>query len=74
MDFRFGLCRIFPLDMDRVIIYGASGVRESAKKAAVYLLNKNEIVKINSQMINEMRLKAKTSKKLTRIISSYIKK
>ena len=72
MDFKFGLCRIFPLDADRLLIYGASGVRETSKKGAIFLLNKNEIVKIDSKLINEMRMKAQKSKKLTKIISTFL--
>lgn len=72
MDFKFGFCRIFPLDPDRLVIYGASGVRDSRKKGAIFLLNKNEIVKVDNKMMNEMKLQAKKSKKLTKIISTFI--
>ena len=70
MDFKNGLCRIFPIDTEKILIYGASGVRESKKKGAIYLIEKQEIVKIDNKTFNEIRIQAKTSKKLNKIIAT----
>ena len=70
MDFRNGYCRIFPLDNEKILIYGASGIRESKKKGAIYIINKQEIVKIDNKLFNEIKIQAKKSLKLNKIISS----
>ncbi len=70
MDFKNGLCRIFPIDNEKILIYGASGVRESRKKAAIYMMEKQEIVKIDNKTFNEIRLVAKQSKTLNKIIAN----
>lgn len=72
MNFKNSLCKIFPIDQDKLLIYGASGVRDNKKKAVIYLINKNEMVKIDHKLFNEMRMQAKKSKKLTKIISSFL--
>ena len=72
MDFKTCLCRIFPINYDMVLVYGASSVRENKKKSAIFVINKQEMVKINSNMFNEIRDKAKHSKELSKIIQSLV--
>lgn len=72
LDFKSNLCNLFPLDEDKLLIYGASGVREFAKKAAIYSLSKKEFIKVDKKALNDMRQKAKKSTKLTKIISKYL--
>ena len=55
-----------------VLVYGASSVRENKKKSAIFVINKQEMVKINSNMFNEIRVKAMHSKKLSKIIQSLV--
>ena len=42
------------------------------KKSAIFVINKQEMVKINSNMFNEIRDKAKHSKELSKIIQSLV--
>ena len=72
MDFKTCLCRIFPINYDMILVYGASSVRENKKKSAIFVINKQEMVKINSNMFNEIRDKAKHSKELSKIIQSLV--
>ena len=72
LDFKYNLCYLFPLEEDKVLIYGASGVRESAKKAAIYSLSKKEFIKLDKKMLSDIRTKAKKSTMLTKIISKYL--
>lgn len=73
IDFKISFCRLFPIDYDRLLIYGASGGRDSKKKAGIFVFQKKEIVKIDSTTFNEIRLQAKKSAKLTKIISTITK-
>ena len=72
MDFKNSLCRLFPIGEEKILIYGASAVRESKKKAAIFNISKSEIVKIDNNTFNEMRLQAKKSAKLNKIISTFV--
>ena len=45
-------------------------MREFVKKSAVYVLPKQEMVKIDNKMFNEIREASKKSKKLSKILSS----
>ena len=42
------------------------------KKAAVYLTQKYEIIKIDNNIFREIKEKSKYSRKLSKILSSYI--
>ena len=72
MDFKNCLCRIFPINYDMVLVYGANGARENKKRSAIFAVNKQEMIKISSNMFNEIRDKAKNSKELRKIIQSYV--
>ena len=70
MNFRNGLNQIYPLSTDIILVYGGSGIREFIKKAAVYLLSKQEMLKIDNKIFNEIREASKTSKRLYKILNS----
>ena len=72
MDFKSGYNKIIPLNREMILIYGATNMRDFIKKAAVYLIHKFEIVKIDNGIFKEIKEASKTEKKLTRILSSYI--
>ena len=70
ISFRTGINQILPLNEDMLLVYGGSSMREFIKKAAVYILAKNEMVKIDNRMFNEIRKASKKSKKLSKILST----
>ena len=72
MDFKSGYNKILPLNREMILIYGATNMRDFVKKAAVYLVQKFEIVKIDNQIFREIKETSKTEKKLARILSTYI--
>jgi len=72
MDFKSGYNKILPLNREMILIYGATNMRDFVKKAAVYLIPKLEIVKIDNGIFREIKEISKTEKKLEQIISSYI--
>ena len=72
MDFKSGHNKILPLNREMILIYGATNMRDFVKKAAVYLVPKFEIVKIDNRIFKEIKETSKTDKKLERILSSYI--
>ena len=72
MDFKSGYNKILPLSPEMILIYGATNMRDFVKKAAVYLLPKFEIVKIDNKIFKEIKETSKNSRKLSKILSSYI--
>lgn len=72
MDFKSGYNKILPISDEMILIYGAKNMRDFVKKAAVYLLPKYEIVKIDNRIFREIKETAKYSRKLSKILSSYI--
>lgn len=61
---------IFPLPYDKILIYGGKNLRNNTKKQfALYLLNKHEIVKIDNKIMDDLRLRAKKSPRLSRILT-----
>ena len=70
MNFRNGLNQIYPLNTDILLVYGGSTMRDFIKKAAIYLLNKQEMIKIDNKIFNEIREASKKSKKLYKILNS----
>ena len=72
MDFKSGYNKILPLNREMILIYGATNMRDFVKKAAVYLMPKFEIVKIDNKIFREIKEVSKTEKKLARILSTYI--
>ena len=72
MDFKSGYNKILPLSDEMILIYGATNMRDFVKKAAVYIIPKFEIVKIDNRIFKEIKENSKYSKKLSKILSSYI--
>lgn len=72
MDFKAGYNKIFPLNNEMILVYGATNMRNFVKKAAVFLINKEEMVKIDNRIFRELKEKSKSSKKLDKILSAYI--
>ena len=72
MDFKSGHNKILPLNREMILIYGATNMRDFVKKAAVYLVPKFEIVKIDNKIFKEIKETSKTNKRLEKILSSYI--
>lgn len=61
---------MLPLNPEMILVYGGSSMREFIKQAAVFILHKNEMVKIDNRMFNEIRKASKKSKKLSKILST----
>ena len=72
MDFKSGHNKILPLNREMILIYGATNMRDFVKKAAVYLVPKFEIVKIDNKIFKEIKETSKADKRLEKILSSYI--
>ena len=72
MDFKSGYNKILPLNREMILIYGATNMRDFVKKAAVYLMPKYEIVKIDNKIFREIKENSKNDKKLERILSTYL--
>ena len=72
MDFKSGYTKILPLSNEMILIYGATNMRDFMKKAAVYLIPRFEIVKIDNNIFKEIKEKSKYSKVLAKILSSYL--
>ena len=54
-----------------VLIYGASNMRDFAKKSAVYLISKQEMIKIDNKIFNQIREASKKYKKLSKVLNTY---
>ena len=72
MDFKSGYNKILPLSNEMILIYGATNMRDFIKKAAVYIIPKFEIVKIDNKIFKEIKENSIHSRKLSKILSSYI--
>ena len=72
MNFKSGFNKILPLTPEMVLIYGATNMRDFAKKSAVYLIQKQEMIKIDNKIFNEIREASKKYKKLNKVLASYI--
>lgn len=72
MNFKSGINKILPLTPEMVLVYGATNMRDFAKKSAVYLIPKQEMIKIDNRIFNEIREASKKSKRLSKVLTSYI--
>ena len=72
MDFKSGYNKILPISDEMILIYGATNMRDFVKKAAVYLIPKFEILKIDNRIFKEIKENSKYSSKLSKILSTYI--
>ena len=53
-----------------LLVYGGSSMREFIKKAAVFVLPRTEMIKIDNRTFNEIREASKKSKRLSKILST----
>ena len=53
-----------------LLVYGGSSMREFIKKAAVFVLPRLEMIKIDNRTFNEIREVSKKSKRLSKILST----
>ena len=67
-SFRNGINQILPLNSEMLLVYGGNTGRDLMKKSAVYILNKQEMVKIDNRMFDEIRKLSKKSKRLSKIL------
>ena len=72
MNFKSGINKILPLTPEMVLVYGATNMRDFAKKSAVYVIPKQEMIKIDNRIFNEIREASKKSKRLSKVLTSYI--
>ena len=70
ISFRTGINQILPLNPEMLLVYGGSSMREFIKKAAVFVLARLEMIKIDNRTFNEIREISKKSKKLSKILST----
>lgn len=70
ISFRTGINQLLSLNPEMILVYGGSSMREFIKKAAVYVLPKQEMVKIDNRMFDEIREASKKSKKLSKILTN----
>ena len=70
ISFRNGINQLLPLNPEMLLFYGGSSMRDFIKRAAVYVLPKQEMVRIDNRMFNEIRELSSRSKKLSKILSS----
>ena len=70
ISFRNGINQLLPLNPEMLLFYGGSSMRDFIKRSAVYILPKQEFVKIDNRMFNEIREMSNHSKKLSKILSS----
>jgi len=70
ISFRTGINQMLPLNPEMILVYGGSSMREFIKQAAVFILHKNEMAKIDNRMFNVIRKASKKSKKLSKILST----
>ena len=70
ISFRTGINQILPLNPEMLLVYGGSSMREFIKKAAIFVLPRLEMVKIDNRTFNEIREISKKSKRLSKILST----
>ena len=72
MNFKSGFNKILPISNEMILIYGATNTRDFIKKAAVYIIPKFEIVKIDNRIFKELKNSSKYSRKLSKLFSIYL--
>jgi hypothetical protein len=70
ISFRTGINQILPLNPEMLLVYGGSSMREFIKRAAVFVLPRLEMIKIDNRTFNEIREVSKKSKRLSKILST----
>ena len=69
MDFKCFL-NLYPLNDYLLLIYGGVESRDSKRNACVYHLVKTEMAKIDKNLMEELRIEARTNKVLSNIVAS----
>jgi hypothetical protein len=69
MDLKQFFCEAFPLTNDKILIYGGNINRNYHRAFAVFLLDKFEIAKVDKKMMEEIRVQARKSEKLSKILT-----
>ena len=73
MDFKSGFNKILPISSEMILIYGATNTRDFIKKAAIYLIPKFEIVKIDKRIFKDLgNHDSLRTRKLSKILTSYL--
>jgi hypothetical protein len=72
MDFKSGYNKLLPVSPEMILFYGAQNIRNLVKKAAIYIIPKFEMVKIDNKIYAEIQETSKKSLKLSKILSTYI--
>jgi hypothetical protein len=60
---------IYPLGNDLVLLYGGVSFRNTTKSICLLNLLKSEVVKVDQKMLEQLRIEAKKSRKLSSIVS-----
>lgn len=72
MDFKSGYNKLLPVSPEMILFYGAQNLRNLVKKAAIYIIPKFEMVKIDNKIYAEIQEASKKSLKLSKILSIYV--
>ena len=70
MDLK-SLVNIYPLNSDLILLYGGVVFRGNNRSVCIFDLAKSQIIKIDSKIMESIRIEAKKSKKLSNIISGF---
>ena len=70
MDLK-SLVNIYPLNSDLILLYGGVVFRGNSRSVCIFDLAKSQIIKIDSKIMESIRIEAKKSKKLSNIISGF---
>jgi hypothetical protein len=60
---------IYPLNSDLILLYGGVTFRGNSKTVCIFNIAKSEINKIQPMLLENLRIEAKKSRKLSSIIS-----
>ena len=64
--------QIFPLTNDKILIYGGKNLRNTSKKYfSIFMMSRNEIVKVDNKILDYLRVRAKKSPRLSQILSAF---
>ena len=70
MDLK-SLVNIYPLNSDLILLYGGVVFRGNSRSVCIFDLAKSQIIKIDSKIMESIRIEAKKNKKLSNIISGF---
>jgi hypothetical protein len=69
IDLKMGYVSVVPFTSDKLLIIGCKLARENSNKAnnALFLMKKNEIVKVSQDILDEMKIKESKTKQFSNI-------